>query len=119
MISFVVYLVMQWVVKFINVTIVLWLLQSAPQPILESHELSAMTLEYRRECGRDSKLQSLTAVSGGDVSNLGHSGDVVECNHLLQLEDGAEIVRGRSEWRPKPVNNFDIANQVPIGTING
>ena len=54
--------------------------------------------------------RQLAPVSGGDVSNLGPSRDVVECNHMLRLEDGAEIVRGRSEWRPKPVNNFYIAN---------
>ncbi|KAK7292095.1 hypothetical protein RIF29_07782 [Crotalaria pallida] len=95
-----------------NVKYIGWILESAPQSILESHELSAMTLEYRRECGRDSVLQSLTAVSGADVGNLAHSGHV-ECKHLLRLEDGAEIVRGRTEWRPKPVNNIDVVNQVP------
>jgi fatty acyl-ACP thioesterase B len=35
---------------------------------------------------------------------------------MLQLEDGAEIVRGRTKWRPKPVNNFDIVNHVPAGS---
>ena len=87
-------------------------MQSAPQEILESHELSTLTLEYRRECGRDSVLQSLTAVSGADVGNLALSGNV-ECKHLLRLEEGAEIVRGRTGWRPKPVNNFGPVNQVP------
>ncbi|RDX87604.1 Palmitoyl-acyl carrier protein thioesterase, chloroplastic, partial [Mucuna pruriens] len=95
-----------------NVKYIGWILESAPQEILESHELSAMTLEYRRECGRDSVLHSLTAVSGADIGNLAQSGHV-ECKHLLRLEDGPEIVRGRTEWRPKPVNNFGIVNQVP------
>ncbi|KAL2338305.1 hypothetical protein Fmac_012751 [Flemingia macrophylla] len=95
-----------------NVKYIGWILESAPQAILESHELSAMTLEYRRECGRDSVLHSLTAVSGADTGNLARSGHV-ECKHLLRLEDGAEIVRARTEWRPKPANNFDIVNQVP------
>ncbi|XP_057415741.1 palmitoyl-acyl carrier protein thioesterase, chloroplastic-like [Lotus japonicus] len=95
-----------------NVKYIGWILESAPQAILESHELSSLTLEYRRECGRDSVLQSLTAVSGADVDNLAHSGQV-ECKHLLRLEEGAEIVRGRTEWRPKPANNFDTVNQVP------
>ncbi|KAL4398463.1 hypothetical protein AHAS_Ahas01G0294400 [Arachis hypogaea] len=99
-----------------NVKYIGWILESAPQPILESHELSAMTLEYRRECGRDSVLQSLTAVSAADVGNLAHRGQL-ECKHLLRLEDGAEIVRGRTEWRPKPVSNFDIVNQVPAESI--
>ncbi|WJX25282.1 hypothetical protein P8452_14340 [Trifolium repens] len=95
-----------------NVKYIGWILESAPQPILESHELHSMTLEYRRECGRNSVLQSLTDVSGADIGNLADSG-FVECKHLLRLNDGAEIVRGRTEWRPKPANNFDILNQVP------
>ncbi|KAE9602256.1 hypothetical protein Lal_00049476 [Lupinus albus] len=95
-----------------NVKYIGWILESAPQSILESHELSAMTLEYRRECVRDSVLQSLTSISGADVGTLDHSGHV-DCKHLLRLEDGAEIVRGRTEWRPKPVNNIGIVNQVP------
>ncbi|KAI4335804.1 hypothetical protein L6164_014413 [Bauhinia variegata] len=95
-----------------NVKYIGWILESAPQSILESHELVSMTLEYRRECGRDSVLQSLTAVSGADVGDLTHSGQV-ECKHLLRLEDGAEIVRGRTEWRPKQANNFGVVNLVP------
>lgn len=71
-----------------------------------------MTLEYRRECGRDSVLQSLTAVSGTGIGNLGNAGGV-ECQHLLRLENGAEIVRGRTEWRPKYANNFGIMGQIP------
>ncbi|CAI0543142.1 unnamed protein product [Linum tenue] len=88
-------------VKYIN-----WILESAPLAILESHELSSMTLEYRRECGKDSVLQSLTAVSGNGVGTIGSAGGTVECQHLLRLEEGAEIVRGRTEWRPKDRNSF-------------
>ncbi|KAJ7978845.1 Acyl-[acyl-carrier-protein] hydrolase [Quillaja saponaria] len=95
-----------------NVKYIGWILESAPQSILESHELSAMTLEYRRECGRDSVLQSLTAVSDADIGSLVHSGGV-ECQHLLRLENGAEIVRGRTEWRPKYANNFGSVGQIP------
>ncbi|EEF47013.1 palmitoyl-acyl carrier protein thioesterase, chloroplastic [Ricinus communis] len=96
-----------------NVKYIGWILESAPLPILESHELSAITLEYRRECGRDSVLQSLTAVSGNGIGNLGNAGDI-ECQHLLRLEDGAEIVRGRTEWRPKYSSNFGIMGQIPV-----
>ncbi|GLT28971.1 hypothetical protein SLA2020_038690 [Shorea laevis] len=95
-----------------NVKYIGWILESAPLPILESHELSAMTLEYRRECGRDSVLQSLTAVSHKDIGNMGKFGNI-ECQHLLQLEDGAEIVRGRTEWRPKYAKNFGNIDQIP------
>lgn len=74
-------------------------LQSAPISILENHELASMTLEYRRECGRDSVLQSLTAVSNDCTGGLAEAS--IECQHLLQLECGAELVRGRTQWRPR------------------
>ncbi|ONK76624.1 uncharacterized protein A4U43_C03F30270 [Asparagus officinalis] len=76
-----------------NVKYIGWILESAPMSIVENHELASMTLEYRRECGRDSVLQSLSAVSAAETS--------VECQHLLRLESGSEIVKGRTEWRPK------------------
>ncbi|CAN1215120.1 Palmitoyl-acyl carrier protein thioesterase, chloroplastic [Linum perenne] len=94
-------------VKYIN-----WILESAPVEILESHELSSMTLEYRRECGKDSVLQSLTAVSGTGIGSIGSAGDI-ECQHLLRLEEGAEIVRGRTEWKPKYCSNFGTAVKLP------
>ncbi|CAM8888581.1 unnamed protein product [Rhodiola kirilowii] len=95
-----------------NVKYVGWILESAPLPIMESHELASITLEYRRECGKDSVLQSLTAVSGDQKSDFLDSGDV-ECQHMLQLNDGAEIVRGRTKWRPKKVNSFGGMSQIP------
>ncbi|KHN37776.1 Myristoyl-acyl carrier protein thioesterase, chloroplastic [Glycine soja] len=98
-----------------NVKYVGWILESAPQPLLESHELCAMTLEYRRECGRNSVLDSLSDLSGADVGNLADGG-FFECKHLLRLDDGAEIVRGRTQWRPKPLSsNFGhVLSQVPV-----
>lgn len=95
-----------------NVKYIGWILESAPSPILESHELSSMTLEYRRECGRDSVLQSLTAVSGDEIGLLASNGNV-ECQHLLRLEGGSEIVRGRTQWRPKNANNLSILGGLP------
>lgn len=88
-------------------------LQSAPGSILESHELSCMTLEYRRECGKDSVLQSMTAVSGGGSAAGGSPESSVECDHLLQLESGPEVVRGRTEWRPKSANNSRSILEMP------
>ncbi|KAK9947654.1 hypothetical protein M0R45_003268 [Rubus argutus] len=95
-----------------NVKYIGWILESAPSPILESHELSSMTLEYRRECGRDSVLQSLTAVSGDEIGLLASNGNV-ECQHLLRLEGGSEIVRGRTQWRPKNANNLSMLGGLP------
>ncbi|CAN6456293.1 unnamed protein product [Victoria cruziana] len=79
-------------VKYIN-----WILESAPISILESYELARMTLEYRRECVRSSVVQSLTSLSDTEEAP---SSDL-ECTHLLRLEDGPELVRGRTQWRPK------------------
>ncbi|XP_022729932.1 palmitoyl-acyl carrier protein thioesterase, chloroplastic-like [Durio zibethinus] len=95
-----------------NVKYIGWIFESAPLPVLETHELSAMTLEYRRECGRDSVLQSLTAVSDSGVGNLVNF-DEIECQHLLRLEDGSEIVRGRTQWRPKYAKSFGNVGQIP------
>ncbi|XVF34771.1 hypothetical protein REPUB_Repub18cG0087500 [Reevesia pubescens] len=95
-----------------NVKYIGWILESAPQPILETHELSSMTLEYRRECGRDSVLQSLTAVSDSVEGKLVNFGEI-ECQHLLRLEDGSEIVRGRTQWRPKYAKSFGNVGQIP------
>ncbi|XP_030489575.2 palmitoyl-acyl carrier protein thioesterase, chloroplastic [Cannabis sativa] len=95
-----------------NVKYIGWILESAPLPVLESHELSSLTLEYRRECGRDSVLRSLTTVSDAGVGDLGTPGGV-ECQHLLQLENGGEIVRGRTEWRPKFANNLGSVGELP------
>ncbi|GMQ06710.1 hypothetical protein CsSME_00051184 [Camellia sinensis var. sinensis] len=75
-------------------------------------ELCGMTLEYRRECRRDSVLQSLTTVSGGGVGSLVDPG-YVECQHLLRLEGGAEIVKGRTEWRPKYANCVGTLGSLP------
>ncbi|KAJ3683610.1 hypothetical protein LUZ60_013837 [Juncus effusus] len=81
-----------------NVKYIGWILESAPISILEKHELASMTLEYRKECGRDSILQSRTTVASGSDPT---GSEPVRCNHLLQLESGPEIVKGWTEWRPK------------------
>uniref|UniRef100_W0HJY0 Acyl-[acyl-carrier-protein] hydrolase n=1 Tax=Lindera communis TaxID=155291 RepID=W0HJY0_9MAGN len=96
-----------------NVKYIGWILESAPGSILESHELSCMTLEYRRECGKDSVLQSMTAVSGGGSAAGGSPESSVECDHLLQLESGPEVVRGRTEWRPKSAKDSRSILEMP------
>ncbi|KAL6974346.1 Palmitoyl-acyl carrier protein thioesterase, chloroplastic [Sarracenia purpurea var. burkii] len=95
-----------------NVKYIGWILESAPLPIAESHELYSITVEYRRECRRDSVVESLTAVSGGGMGGLADSG-YVECQHLLRLEGGAEILKARTEWRPKYPNCFGTLGQLP------
>jgi fatty acyl-ACP thioesterase B len=60
-----------------------------------------MTLDYRKECGRDSVLQSLTAVTGDCTTNGDQEAVAIQCDHLLQLESGADIVKAHTQWRPK------------------
>ncbi|KAG1367625.1 Acyl-[acyl-carrier-protein] hydrolase [Cocos nucifera] len=79
-----------------NVKYVGWILESVPVWMLDGYEVATMSLEYRRECRMDSVVQSLTAVSSDHAD-----GSPIVCQHLLRLEDGTEIVRGQTEWRPK------------------
>uniref|UniRef100_Q9ZTF9 Acyl-[acyl-carrier-protein] hydrolase n=1 Tax=Cuphea hookeriana TaxID=36775 RepID=Q9ZTF9_CUPHO len=78
-----------------NVKYIGWILKSVPTDVFEAQELCGVTLEYRRECGRDSVMESVTAM---DPSK---EGDRSVYQHLLRLEDGADIAIGRTEWRPK------------------
>lgn len=94
-----------------NVKYIGWILESAPQEVVEKYELASLTLEYRRECRKDSVLKSLTSILGGGDANGGITdSDHVDCQHVLLFEagsDGApggEIVKGRTGWRPKFVN---------------
>lgn len=102
-----------------NVKYIGWILESVPVSILENQQLAKMTLEYRRECEQSHVLQSMTSLekNSGDfidpISAPSHScttGSLRKCKtlcrHLLRLqENGAEIVRGSTEWRAKPNRN--------------
>ncbi|MCL7050248.1 hypothetical protein MKW94_002409 [Papaver nudicaule] len=59
-------------------------------------------LEYRKECEMGNMLQSLTAVGAQQIT--GSSKTMVECDHTLLLEDGSEVLRGRTIWRPNSSN---------------
>ncbi|KAG6539024.1 palmitoyl-acyl carrier protein thioesterase, chloroplastic-like isoform X2 [Zingiber officinale] len=99
-----------------NVKYIGWILESAPISILESHELASMTLEYRRECGRGSVLQSLTAISNNNAGDLAEPG--IECQHLLSLETGAEIMKGRTKWRLKRAQGLQSYGPIQAGIAN-
>ncbi|KAI3929768.1 hypothetical protein MKX01_025936 [Papaver californicum] len=64
-----------------------WILENAP--ILKSHERFDLVLE------------SLTTVAG-----TGGNANAAECQHMLQLENGYEVMRGRTKWRPNIVDNM-------------
>eukprot|EP00253_Pinus_taeda_P024445 PITA_24445 len=99
-----------------NVKYIGWIIEGVPVSILENQQLVKMTLEYRRECEQFHVLQSLTSLekNGGDSidPNCSPSYSCASvrssnaCKHLLRLqENGAEIVRGRTEWKAKPHRN--------------
>jgi fatty acyl-ACP thioesterase B len=107
----------------------MWLwLQNVPVAVFENYELSSMTLKYRRECSQSDVLQSMCSptsciakleketeveVNGAVCSYTAGSQtsipNVAKCvpphlqfTHLLQLQvDGAEILRGKTQWRLK------------------
>lgn len=57
-------------------------------------------------------LQSLSSVMEKSVGDVGNPG-FVECQHLLRLERGGEIVKGRTQWRPKYADRIGSFGQVP------
>ncbi|KAJ4835417.1 hypothetical protein Tsubulata_025725 [Turnera subulata] len=76
--------------------------QGIPSSFAGEHELLAMSLKYRKECFRNSSLQSLSKMVENNSDD--HSVDddlVVEFVHLLCPEDGTEIMRGSTLWKPK------------------
>ncbi|XP_073307515.1 palmitoyl-acyl carrier protein thioesterase, chloroplastic-like [Primulina huaijiensis] len=97
-----------------NVKYVGWILESTPSTVLETLELASVTLEYRRECRKDSVLESLTSVVENEVGDLAANSGFIECQHLLRLEDGGEIVKARTDWRPKSYNTIGSSNPLPV-----
>ncbi|KAH7516446.1 hypothetical protein FEM48_Zijuj10G0136000 [Ziziphus jujuba var. spinosa] len=56
-----------------NVKYVKWMLETIPDHILESHQLSGIILEYRRECGSSDTVQSLCQPDEDGILNNGVS----------------------------------------------
>uniref|UniRef100_A0A2N9ID53 Acyl-[acyl-carrier-protein] hydrolase n=1 Tax=Fagus sylvatica TaxID=28930 RepID=A0A2N9ID53_FAGSY len=75
-----------------NVKYVRWMLETIPDEILESHKLSTIILEYRRECGNSDIVQSLCQPDEGGI-----------------LEDGLKQNNGTS------LNGFSLASKILEG----
>lgn len=102
--------------------------QTIPQPILKTHQLSAIVLEYRKECGSSDIVQSLCEPEEEGIEGIGQdsndislfkgfslTSDMLEgrglikkrplrYTHLLQTKGkhkNEEIVRGRTTWKKK------------------
>ncbi|XP_062088563.1 palmitoyl-acyl carrier protein thioesterase, chloroplastic-like [Humulus lupulus] len=76
-----------------HVKYIKWILESAPDSILETQKLCALKLEFRKECGKNSLVQSLSAIS--------REAEGIELEHTLRLQNGARILRGRTLWMPR------------------
>ena len=78
---------------------------------MKSHELGAITLEFRRECGLDSVLQSSTSVVNGATDDGSCGVDGFKCAHILRLESGAVVAKGWPQWRPSYANNTPASGE--------
>lgn len=67
-----------------------WLLESLPARLLDSREMSGLDLDFLAEAAGGERIlsRSLPAGDGG----FEHS--------LVRLQDGVEVARARSRWRP-------------------
>uniref|UniRef100_A0A0A8Z427 Acyl-ACP thioesterase-like C-terminal domain-containing protein n=1 Tax=Arundo donax TaxID=35708 RepID=A0A0A8Z427_ARUDO len=72
-----------------------------------------MVLDYKRECGRDSVLQSQTTVFTDCTDGSGET--TLQCEQLLCLESGHTIVKARTMWRPKRSNAKGTVTPVSAG----
>ncbi|XVF26693.1 hypothetical protein REPUB_Repub14bG0040100 [Reevesia pubescens] len=88
-----------------NVKYIEWIFEGAPSSIMESHQLSSISLEFRKECQKDATLKCLSKY----VSNSSHHSEdsnegLIELEHSLRLHSGLEVARARTMWRPKHLN---------------
>ncbi|GLT52086.1 hypothetical protein SLA2020_254480 [Shorea laevis] len=83
-----------------NTKYVDWFLESTPRTILKTHELSFITLEYRKECYGDAVLLSLTREPRRS-DHLSMNNGRIEFEHWLCLDSGPLVVRGRTMWKPR------------------
>lgn len=111
-----------------NVKYVRWMLETIPGEFLESHQLSSMVLEYRRECGSSDIVKSLCEPFEDGIlqdttiqdslngfypgSNIFTGSNFLRCfdqelfkyTHLLKIQGqhkNEEIVRARTSWKRK------------------
>ncbi|RHN82345.1 putative oleoyl-[acyl-carrier-protein] hydrolase [Medicago truncatula] len=72
-----------------NVKYLRWMLETIPDQILESHQLSGITLEYRRECGSSDIVQSLCEPEEDEIVLNG----MVEPDYCTNLLNGLSFVK--------------------------
>ncbi|CAM6007704.1 unnamed protein product [Sphagnum balticum] len=97
-----------------NVKYITWTLESIPNEFKENYEVSMITLEYRREVGKGDKVDSLARLEpcdgNNDISAL-EGLSQPQFIHLIRNQEGDEINKGRTVWRPV---NHQAVQQDPI-----
>ncbi|KAF3450800.1 hypothetical protein FNV43_RR06889 [Rhamnella rubrinervis] len=96
-----------------------WILESAPRSILETHKLSTMTLEFRKECGMNTSLQSLSAVSCRDDPPDKHptNNEGFELEHTIRVENDSHILlKGRTIYQPNFSSGRNYSSFAPAAS---
>ncbi|KAK8524995.1 hypothetical protein V6N13_015990 [Hibiscus sabdariffa] len=93
-----------------NVKYFEWILEGVPSWITSTHQLSSINLEFRKECGMDATLKSLSKYIGNynsesDCPTNGNGKGLIEVEHSLRLDNGLEVARGRTLWNLKHLHN--------------
>ena len=68
--------------------------QTIPDHILESHQLSEIILEYRRECGSSDVVQSLCQPDEDGILKNGLNQDLTDINIMNGFSLATEIIKG-------------------------
>ncbi|RVW16924.1 Palmitoyl-acyl carrier protein thioesterase, chloroplastic [Vitis vinifera] len=77
-----------------NVKYVRWMLETIPDQFLESHQLSSIILEYRRECGSSDIVQSLCEPDEAAILKEGGQQQPNEIKLLNGFPMASEILDG-------------------------
>ncbi|KAI4386507.1 hypothetical protein MLD38_004435 [Melastoma candidum] len=77
-----------------NVKYVGWMLETIPEDFLETHHLSSIILEYRRECGSSDIVQSLCQPDDDGILTDGIQHDNQVTNLISGFPLASEILRG-------------------------
>ncbi|KAL3636036.1 hypothetical protein CASFOL_020583 [Castilleja foliolosa] len=88
-----------------NAMYVKWMLETIPEDFLENHQLSHISIEYRRECGRSDVLQSICKPQeNGMLQTATQKHGHISYNHLLHTKGdpkNGEKARAKTTWKNK------------------
>ncbi|XP_062109998.1 palmitoyl-acyl carrier protein thioesterase, chloroplastic-like isoform X2 [Humulus lupulus] len=99
-----------------NFKYVRWMIEAIPDAILESHQLSEITLEYRRECGSSDIVHSLNQPDeDGGLLNNGMNQDNDHINLLNTL--ATEFIKNNGLMRSFEIGPLKYTHFLQIGQL--